>query len=173
MGFVSHEFVIQREGKDMVERAIKWFDLVIKAVIFFLIITMMVVGLLQIVFRYVIRGSLSWSEELIRYCFVWTTMLCVPVGIHEGKHVAIDSIRKLVKGKAAKYYDIFIYLVELAVFIVLIYFGFHLAINNVNQLSAAMKLPIAYVIMAVPISGILGVFYVAFQIFFKSKENIS
>lgn len=157
----------------MAEKAMKWFDLAIKVVVFILIITMMAVGLLQIVFRYVIKSSLPWSEELIRYCFVWTTMLCVPIGIMEGKHVAIDSIRKLVKGKAAKYYDIFIYLVEIAVFIVLIYFGFQLASNNMNQLSAAMKLPIAYVIMAVPISGILGIIYIVFQIVKKSKESVS
>lgn len=161
---------IYREGKHMAVNIFKWIDRILKSVIFALVITILLVGVLQIVFRYVLKSSLSWSEELIRYCFVWTTMLCVPIGIHEGKHVAIDSLKSLIKGKGSKYYDILIYLIELANFVILIYFGFRLAMNNTNQLSAAMRVPISYLIMAVPVSGILGVFYVIFQIIFKSKE---
>ena len=34
-----------------------------------------VVGFAQVVFRYVLESPLSWSEELVRYVFVWSVFL--------------------------------------------------------------------------------------------------
>ena len=43
-----------------------------------LLICMTLILGLQIVSRYVFRNSLSWSEELVRYMFVWSTFIGVP-----------------------------------------------------------------------------------------------
>lgn len=148
----------------MLKRLFSGFDQIIKALIVILVIAMMTVGVMQIVYRYVLRSSLAWSEEFIRYCFVWTTFLCVPVGIHEGKHVAIDSLKKKIPNKYLKYYNVLIYLIEAFVFIILIHFGYTFAMKNTSQLSAAMKLPMVFVIAAIPVSGFLGILYVIAQI---------
>ena len=42
-----------------------------------LLICMTLILGLQIVSRYVFRNSLSWSEELVRYMFVWSTFIGV------------------------------------------------------------------------------------------------
>ena len=146
-------------------------DRALKSVIILLVVIMMIVGIMQIVFRYVLKSSLAWSEELIRYCFVWTTFLCVPVGIHEGRHVAIDLLKNMVPHKYIRYYNSIIYIIEVLVFVVLVYFGYTFAMKNTTQLSAAMKLPMVYVISAIPVSGILGIFYVITQIAIFDRES--
>ncbi len=49
----------------------------------------------QVIMRYVFRSSLSWSEELARYLFVWMTFLSISYGIKMRKHVKIEAALSL------------------------------------------------------------------------------
>lgn len=55
------------------------------------LITISTVSLLiQVVSRYVFNAPTVWSEELAIFCFVWTTMLAVPVAFLRREHIVID-----------------------------------------------------------------------------------
>ena len=45
--------------------------------VFFLGIMVVVMGL-QIMFHHVFSNSLTWSEELVRYLFIWSTFISIP-----------------------------------------------------------------------------------------------
>lgn len=47
------------------------FESTIDFLIVVVAVVMMIIGILQILFRYVFSSSLSWSEESIRYLHVW------------------------------------------------------------------------------------------------------
>ncbi len=49
-----------------------------------------VVGFAQVVFRYALATSLSWSEELVRYVFVWSVFLTAAIVFNRNGHIAID-----------------------------------------------------------------------------------
>ncbi len=49
-----------------------------EALIVLLMAAMTVLIVVQIFMRYVVQESLTWSEELARYIFVWATYLGVP-----------------------------------------------------------------------------------------------
>ena len=46
----------------------------------------------QVFFRYVLNNSLSWSEELARYLFIWTIYIGISYGVKMDKHVAVDAV---------------------------------------------------------------------------------
>jgi len=46
--------------------------------------------LTAVFFRYVLNHSLSWSDELVRYLFVWFTMLGAAVTLREREHIRVD-----------------------------------------------------------------------------------
>ena len=50
--------------------------------VFFIIL--IIACVLQVFFRFILNNSLSWSEELARYCFIWMhmlgTSLLIPAG---------------------------------------------------------------------------------------------
>ncbi len=55
-----------------------------------LLITVSTVSLLiQVVSRYFLNAPTVWSEELAIFCFVWSTMLAVPVAFLRREHIVI------------------------------------------------------------------------------------
>jgi len=46
--------------------------------------------LTAVFFRYVLNHSLSWSDELVRYLFVWFTLLGAAVALREREHIRVE-----------------------------------------------------------------------------------
>ena len=43
----------------------------------------------QIFMRYAMGASLSWSEELARYCFIWMTYIGIAYGVRKDAHIRV------------------------------------------------------------------------------------
>lgn len=50
---------------------------------------------IQVIMRYLFKNSLSWSEEMARYLFVWMTFISISYGIKMRKHVKIEAALSL------------------------------------------------------------------------------
>ncbi len=50
---------------------------------------------IQVIMRYLFKSSLSWSEEMARYLFVWMTFISISYGIKMRKHVKIEAALSL------------------------------------------------------------------------------
>ena len=107
----------------------------------------------QVVMRYVFGSSLSWSEELARYLFVWQIWLGVSYSARNMTHLRITLVKDRLSPKAQK-------VLELAVTAVWIGFAIFIAAKGMtlvmkvakfNQLSSALQLPMMYVHLAVPV----------------------
>ena len=53
---------------------------------------MTAVVLLGVLFRYVFRQPLGWSEELSRYLMIWSASLAISIGIRENEHVGLSML---------------------------------------------------------------------------------
>jgi TRAP-type C4-dicarboxylate transport system, small permease component len=131
------------------------------------------VGAAQIFFRYVVDYSLFWSEELMRYLFVWLVMLGIGIGIRQKAHVAVDALASLMGPSAQRIMNIFICLLGLAFFILFIKLGWDFAMKYMGQQSPAMRLPMGYVYLALPLCGLLSSFFYVEQIllFIRNKDK--
>lgn len=67
---------------------------------------MTIIIFIQVIMRYVMHNSLSWSEELARYCFVWLIYIGVAYGCKLMKHIKIDAALKLFPEKVRPYITI-------------------------------------------------------------------
>ena len=65
-----------------------------------LILAMTFLIFAQVLCRYIFDNSLTWSEELGRYIFIWITFLGLPAALEAKAHVALDLLLKKLKGKA-------------------------------------------------------------------------
>ena len=113
----------------------------------------------QVVARYAFGNSLSWSEEIGRHLFVWMTFLGAALGVRNKAHVALDLLVNHLPQGLNKIVLAFGYLVMLVFSAVLIYTGMKMITLGSHQISAALQIPMKYVYIVLPISGVLMIFY--------------
>ncbi len=63
---------------------------------------------IQVVLRYVFSYSLPWSEELVRWCFVWFIWVGVSYAFKVRKHICIDVFVKMLPERASSLIGILI-----------------------------------------------------------------
>lgn len=59
---------------------------------FLLLAGMTLVLGIQVFFRFVLNNSLTWSEELARFMFIWSTFLSIGFCLKEGISLKIDTL---------------------------------------------------------------------------------
>ncbi|PMH40972.1 C4-dicarboxylate ABC transporter substrate-binding protein [Vibrio cyclitrophicus] len=47
---------------------------------------------LQVVMRYIFSNSLPWSEEFVRWCFIWFIWVGVSYGFKTRKHISVTAL---------------------------------------------------------------------------------
>lgn len=112
--------------------------------------------------RYVLGQQGRWTEELALYLLVWVSLLGASVTYAEGGHLGVDYIVGKLEAKARHAARIVADLFVLAfAALVLVHGGFLLVSETLRsgQLTPALGLPMGYVYLAVPLSGILFVLY--------------
>ena len=117
---------------------------------------MSVVGFIQVFFRYVVKGSLPWSEELSRYLLVWTAFMGGAYGVRQGAHIGVEAFMLLFPKKIQKIVAILVKIGGIILCAVICYYGWQIVGTQIerNQLSPAMRIPMGYMYAAIPIGMI-------------------
>lgn len=108
---------------------------------------------IQIIMRYIFQNSLSWSEELARYIFLWQIWLGASFAVKEHKHLRIEAFLNLLPKKINKYVELLSLLIWFCFSAFLAYKGSELVIILIEhgQLSPAMRMPMFYAYSSVPV----------------------
>jgi TRAP-type C4-dicarboxylate transport system permease small subunit len=119
-------------------------------------LSMTILILVQVFFRYVVDESISGSEEAARYLMVWMGALGAVVALRQGRHI---GVRVLVERLPENSYDRFIVpLVQVTIgtfLCVLFWQGVELAIFNYDQHSPALEIPMLFPYAAVPVGALM------------------
>lgn len=120
-----------------------------------LLIIMTLAVFAQVVFRFVLEQPLAWSEELSRYLMIWITFLGASLAIEKKAHPMIEIFATYLPGPIQQVVQVIAMLFSSVFYGLLIYFGGQFAVRSFGQLTPAMGLPIGYVYLIIPISGVL------------------
>lgn len=127
----------------------------------------------QVLSRYVVQNPSSFTDELSRYMLIWLGMLGAAYVAGKDQHLAIGILLKKFTGKPKLKLLILINtLVLLFALIAMVLGGSNLVYITyiLEQKSATLQIPLAYIYTIVPISGILVVYYQIFQISSHLKD---
>ena len=113
---------------------------------------MIVVTLLQVVFRYAVGAPLPWSEEAARYCFVWVVFLGAALGFERGTHIGVDIITNLLPAHFRRWIGILSEVLILVFCLCVIYASLPVLEANWLQVSPAMEIKMSYAYAAIPVS---------------------
>ena len=119
---------------------------------------LVLMGVLQILFRFVLNFSLSWTEELSRYLFILMVYTGASLALKRKKHVRVELIDIYVKSKIKKYIFIFNDIVMIWLLLLVGYAGLKISMTTyeMEQLSPALGLPMYLVYGIIPLTFLLG-----------------
>ena len=128
-----------------------------------IIMSLMVINVLWQVFsRFILGDPSSYTEELARYLMIWVGVLGAAYVSGKNKHVAIDYIpSKFSKTNQCKVKKLVTWILMIFAFFAFIIGGSRLVYITyiLEQFSPALQIPLAFVYLVIPISGILIVYY--------------
>lgn len=111
---------------------------------------------IQVFCRYVLSMSLSWSEELTRYLFIWAGFLSISYCTKRCISIKIEQFVALFPKRGKALFKVINHTVELVLFFYLLPFSwryFYSAIAT-GQTSPALGIPM-YLVQAAPLAGFL------------------
>jgi len=138
-------------------RLVEWMLTVLSILIF-------VVVFLQVLFRYLLRQPLFWSEELPRYLLIWMSFLAAAVAQKQDAHINITLCLAPLSARARRLLKILTDAVILAFLWILIYSGGLVTSITAHHRSTALQLPMGLVYAALPVGAILMSLYLVLQI---------
>ena len=131
----------------------KWFDNAEEYLLVGSLAFNVVLVFFQVVMRYVFQNSLSWSEELARYIFLWQTWLGASYAVKEHRHLREEMQADRFKGRARLVFELFVLVVWFGFSGFLAYQGYQMTsfLVQSGQTSAAMQIPISWAYASVPV----------------------
>lgn len=146
------------KGKNWLQKLIYGYDqLEEKLLCASLVLTTLII-FLQIIMRSVLNRSITWSEELTRYIFIWQIWLGVSIAQRDNEHIYLEIVNKLVKSRTVKEcIRMAANLITAAFNIFLVVKGFELVRQMMvrGNVSSAMRMPMYYVYLALPVSSLI------------------
>ncbi|MFO7852948.1 MAG: TRAP transporter small permease [Bacteroidota bacterium] len=142
----------------------KTIDIILSRLVIIVMTVLVLDVLLQVAAGIFVSGSnpFSFTDELAEFLLIWLGLLGAAYVSGQKQHLAIELIYKRLSKTSIKRLNIFIsILIILFAASVLVLGGIRFVIINIKleQLSAAMQLPMWYVYLVLPLSGLFIIYY--------------
>lgn len=126
----------------------------------------------QVFSRYVLKDPSSYTDELARYLLIWVALLGAAYATGQKLHLAIDLLQNKIRSIWLE--RIIQGLIGLFALLALVIGGWRLVsiTLSMEQISAALQIPLGYIYMVLPISGIVILAYAILEIIKpKTSDN--
>lgn len=122
------------------------------------IATMLAAGLLvcvvlQVFYRYVLEDSLVWSDELARFCFVWSSLLAASVIVGRGDHFTIPILVDLLPARLRAATERLCLLLFIAFTVIIIVYGAQWSWRMRHAVSPVLQVPQGLVYAILPLAA--------------------
>jgi TRAP-type C4-dicarboxylate transport system permease small subunit len=137
-------------------------DKILEIFLVFLMSVLVIDVLWQVASRYVFKNPSSFTDEIAGFLLIWVGLAGAAYATGANKHLAIDLLHTKLGPATKKKVEIIIHLVVIFFALtVLIIGGTWLVLSrfNLGQVSASLEIPIGYVYLILPLSGLLIVYY--------------
>ena len=140
----------------------KKIDNILGILLIILMVTLVLDVVWQVAARYLVKSPSSFTDELARFLLIWVGLFGSPYALGKKKHLAIDLLPNKLTGKKKKNLNRIInVIIILFAFSVLIVGGIRLVYITLAQMqiSASLGIPLGYLYLALPLSGLFMIFY--------------
>jgi len=135
---------------NLIHKASDFIDGICCKLIITILAMMVLTTSLQIVCR-VFFSALSWSEEVTRYLLVYLTFFGASSVYKKSGHISVLVVQHLLPPKLQKFVSIFVIILCGIFFSIATFYGLKYMGLQGSQLSAALRIPMKYLYMSIPI----------------------
>lgn len=128
---------------DMIEDKILILQLAVAVIVIFL----------QVVMRYIFNNSLSWSEEIARYLYIWQGWLGISLVERKRSHIAIDIIKEKLPYIPKIVLNVIVRIICIFTAVFMANIGFKMVLFSAasGASSTALRIPLALIYAAMPV----------------------
>ena len=118
---------------------------------------MVILNFANVMSRYLLKASISFTEELIIILFIWSTMVAAALAFKRKAHIALSVFTDLLPGKIRRIIFLFGSAATVFLMIVLIYNSFLMLKNQMRfeLMTSVLEIPEVYVSSAIVIGAVL------------------
>ena len=115
------------------------------------------ITVIQVVARYGFNNSLFWAEEVVIYSIICMSFLAASLGVRRGAHITMDLLNAIGSPAVNRILLIVASLLGIAFALSIAWLGAELFVNTLqrNQLTPALRLPMAWFYLPIPVAGVL------------------
>lgn len=124
-----------------------------------LIAVMLVLIIIQVLFRYFLKIPSPWSEEIARLALVWSVFLASAIGIRNLEHPKIDILTRRFPPAIRKALEIGVYLLIIAFSCVIVYYGAKYVMTTSMDHNTSLRYPKNLFYLPGPVGGALFILY--------------
>ena len=128
------------------------------------VVILCAVVFLQVLLRYFIKVPFPASEEIVSISFIYTIFLGAAIGMKRGEHLAIDF---LIRRVSPATHRILLWLIFTGTAIFLFFVvieGILFVFDSYGQTTTYLRIPISYSYAAIPLSGMIMLYYLFKQV---------
>lgn len=142
-------------------------DLILKITLFVsgcLLLAMVVIEAMGVIFRFILHDSLSWSDELAAYLFVWLTCLGAAAGVKLRAHPEVKALADRLPNMTQQgLQDITDVAIAALGGIFVVYGGDMLTLIG-SETASSLPISMIYPYLAIPVGGALLIVHTAVRI---------
>ena len=128
---------------------------------------MVIIIFVQVIMRKA-GNSLSWSEELGKFLFVWISWMGISLGQREGEHIKITMLTDRLPFRLAQIVNIISDIVVIIICAVIFYYGVELVVAQGNVPYAGIKISTSWGYLAV----VVGCALMILRCLVSSKQSL-
>lgn len=133
---------------------------------------LLVIGTMQVVWRYVFNSSLFWSEEAMRYLMIWVVVVGAGLSYSRGQFLGMQLLADRLAPAIGRVFRIVSAVLVLVFLAVLIWFGTKFAWMTRLQTATALGFSMFWVHIAITVGAVVLAIHVALNELFGVAREV-
>jgi TRAP-type C4-dicarboxylate transport system permease small subunit len=118
-----------------------------------------VLGMFQIITRFVLEQPAEWSEILIRLSLIWMVFLGIPAAFRQGAMVSVDVVYRTVPPAGRRILDWAVAIAALVLVGVILWWGWDYAVRGrVQSMAGLESISMFWGYLALPVGAVFCIF---------------
>lgn len=124
-----------------------------------LLISIFVLGLAQVIWRWILKDPIVWSEELIQLIYVWICYLGWAIAERKDAHIRITAVHNMLPKNAQKWLQIFCHMLCILFSVLMFWYGMKLVETGMSRTAVSIPLNYGVVYMMGPLMNLVLIVY--------------